>query len=311
VTTHRRLAVVIACLAAALAPLRVSAQYGSTGQEVQPNNYPPALPERRGPPPRFVFESLGEIALPGPLASSPAFLSGNLVAIPVASGIARVAPEPGAVPEVIAAEAQSPPVWVEAPGGKRRFRATPEGIVEAQTWSRTRKRWVHRWKIVAPNSFLAAPVLIGPRLCYAGLDDLVTCVRASNGHRLWADDLGDRISRPIARWPGTPSEAELKRGEHGIEGEMLLVVPDDGASLIALDAYDGTRLAVFDLPPPRRFASSAIVFAGDRIALARKGYEDKEAALVLLRLNPAAKPKSGAAVPYNDPSPKPAVPSGR
>jgi len=301
----------LACAAAAAMPTVAPAQYAVPGQEAQPNNYPPALPQRHGPAPRYVFESLGEIALPGPLAGAPAFVAGDSVAVPVAEGIARVDAEPGASPDVAAGTAPVPEAWVVAASGKRRYRTTQEGIVEAQKWSGVRKRWVRDWKIVAPNSFLAAPVVVGPRLCYAGLDDLVTCVRASNGHRLWAVDVGDRISRSLARWPSkAPDEREDTR-ERAVEGALLLVVPDDGASVIALDAYDGSRVAHFDLPATHRFASSALVLSGDRIAVARKGYEDKEAALVLLRLTPAAKPKENAPVPYNDASPAPAAPSGR
>jgi outer membrane protein assembly factor BamB len=289
--------------AGALAFAAAPAQYGAApGQEAQPNNYPPALPEREGPPPRFVFASLGEIALPGPLAPSPAFVDGGRVAVPVASGVAHVAPEPDAVPEVRPAVVPAEEVgWVESMDGKRRYRTTQEGRVEAQERKSPRKRWKRDWKIVAPNSFLAQPVIVGPRLCYAGLDDLVTCVRASNGHRLFAVDVGDRISRPLGRWPKDPPEA----------AEILLVVPDDGASVIALDAYDGTRVATFDLPSPGRFASPALVVGSDRIALARKGYQDEEAALVLLSLTPAPAPKPRRGVPYNEASPTPSASSGR
>jgi hypothetical protein len=47
------------------------------------------------------------------------------------------------------------------------------------------------------------------------------------------------------------------------------VVPDDGASVIALDAYDGRRVATFELPATHHFASSALVLSRDRIAIAR------------------------------------------
>ena len=142
---------------------------------------------------------------------------------------------------------------------------------------------------------MAPPILLGPRLCYAGLDDRVTCVRASNGHRVWAVDLGDRLSRGLTCWPAC--------GKGPVDGEILLVVPDDGASLIALDAYDGRRVATFDLPAPQRFASSAIVVSGDRIAIARKGYDTREAALVLLRLMPPPPAAPPGPLPYNEGSP--------
>jgi hypothetical protein len=289
------------------------AQYGQGSTEAQPNNYPPALPARHGPAPELVFELVGEVALPGPLGTSPAWVSDNRVAVPVDGGVARVVPEPGALPTLGPAEpAPTRADWIVAPSGTRRYRATAEGIVEAQRWSSTRKRWVRRWKIVAPNSLLAMPVLLGPRLCYAGLDDRVTCVRASNGHRLWAVDLGDRLSHPMARWPAA-SEAPPRApaGDRAVEGTILLVVPDDGATVIALDAFDGRRVASYNLPPNHRFASSALVLDGDRIALARKGYDDREASLILLRLAPAPKAVTPEPVPYNGPSPVPAGSPGR
>jgi hypothetical protein len=289
------------------------AQYGQGNTDVQPNNYPPALPDRRGPAPKLVFELLGEIALPGPLGEAPAWIDGERVVVPVSGGLARVAAEAGAMPEI--GPNEPPPTaaaWVEAPDGKRRYRATAEGIVEAQKWSSVRKRWVHRWRIVAPNSLMAMPVLVGPRLCYAGLDDRVTCVRASNGHRLWTVDLGDRISRPIVKWPAEPTAQ--RRGpasDRAVEGSLLLVVPDDGASIIALDAFDGGRVATYELPAKGRFASAALVVDGDHIAAARKGYDEREAALVLLRLTAPPSPGAPRSVPYNGPSPVPAGTPGR
>ena len=152
----------------------------------------------------------------------------------------------------------------------------PRGARRGRAPQTASQKWSSSWRIIAPNSIFAPPILLGPRLCYAGLDDRVTCVRASNGHRLWTVDLGDRLSRGLTVLAGRAGPA--------LEGEVLLVVPDDGASVIALDAYDGRRVAVFELPPTHHFASSALVVSRDRIAIPRKGYEDREAALVLLRL---------------------------
>ena len=252
----------------------------------------------------LVFERLGEIPLPGPLGMASGFAADGFVLIPVEGGWARVAPESGATPSIV--PQIDPPAtveWVASSNGKRRFRTTPEGLVEAEHRSRGGKKWASSWKIVAPNSILAPPLLLGPRLCYAGLDDRVTCVRASNGHRLWAVDLGDRLSRGLTSWPAS--------GDPTIDGEILLAVPDDGASVIALDAYDGRRVATYELPATHHFASSALVVARDRIAIARKGYEDGEAALVLLRLTrpPPAGPPSP--LPYNGGSPARTGPSGR
>ena len=277
------------------------AQYGSSGPDAQPNNYPPALPARRGPGPVLVFERLGEIALPGPLGGRSGFLSDGLAVLPVEGGWARVAPETDAIPSIVPSiDVPETPEWIPSSDGKSRYRTTAEGLVEAQHRSRVRKRWVSSWTIVAPNSIMAPPILLGPRLCYAGLDDRVTCVRASNGHRVWAVDLGDRLSWGLTCWPAC--------GKGPVDGEILLVVPDDGASLIALDAYDGRRVATFDLPAPQRFASPALVVSGERIAIARKGYDAREAALVLLRLTPPPPAAPTGPLPYNDGSPAPTGP---
>ena len=290
-------------LALALLVAPAFGQYGATSPEVQPNNYPPALPPRRGPGPMLVFERLGEIPLPGPLGARSGFAADGQIVIPVEGGWARVAPETGATPSIVPAlDLPEADEWIASSNGKRRFRTTQEGLVLAEHRSRGGKRWASSWRIVAPNSILSPPILVGPRLCYAGLDDRVTCVRASNGHRLWAVDLGDRLSRGLSVWPAS--------GDGAVEGPVLLVVPDDGASVIALDAYDGRRIASFDLPATHHFASPALVVSRDRIAIARKGYEDREAALVLLRLTrppPAGPPRP---VPYNGGSPARTGPSG-
>ena len=290
--------------ALALLAVPALAQVGSSGPENQPNNYPPALPARRTPGPNLVFERLGEIALPGPLGGRPGFLADGDVVISVEGGWARVSPEADATPSIVpTVDEPATSEWITAPNGKRRYRTTQEGLVVAQHRSRAGKKWAGSWRIVAPNSIMAPPILLGPRLCYAGLDDRVTCVRASNGHRLWAVDLGDRLSRGLACWPACGSPTG--------DGEVLLVVPDDGASVIALDAYDGRRIATFELPATQRFSSPALVAAHDRIAIARKGYDDKEAALVLLRLTPPPPGVTPGPVPYNDGSPERTGPSGR
>ncbi len=281
-----------------------SAQYGAATPDVQPNNYPPALPQRRTPGPQLVFERIGEIGLPGPLAQHPGWVADGQVVIPVESGTVHVAPEADATPALGPDAAVPAPVeWVIASDGKHRYRTTPEGIVEAERRTHSGKKWKRTWRIVAPNSILAPPILVGPRLCYAGLDDRVTCVRASNGHRLWAVDLGDRLSHGLTCWP--------RCGDPAREAEILLAVPDDGATVIALDAYDGRKVAAYELPAHHHFASAALVVPGDRIAITRKGYDDREAALVLLRLTPPPPGHPPAAVPYNGASPARTGPAGR
>jgi hypothetical protein len=280
------------------------AQYGTTGPDVQPNNYPPALPARRTPGPVLTFERIGEIALPGPLAASPAWIAGGLVSVPVQGGVATVAPDLGAeVTTDPGAKVGERSEWVASPDGKRRYRSTAEGRIEAERRSKSRRGWSRSWRLRTPNSIQAPPILIGPRLCFAGLDDRVTCVRAKNGHRLWSVDLGDRLSKPLAVWPAGADE--------GGDRSILLAVPDDGATVTALDAYDGRKVATYELPAQHHFVSPALVASGDRIALTRKGYDDNEAALVLLRLVPPPPPTRPAPVSYNGASDEESEPSGR
>jgi hypothetical protein len=315
----RFIAITVLLLAVSSVVSPERAQYSPTSPDTLPNNYPPPLPERRGPSPKLTFTIVGEIAVTGPLGDGSAWTQGGDVYVPSASGVWRIPPVIGATPEALA---PVPPPgdadggWRMAANGLRRYRSTLEGIVEAQKRRSVRSHWRRDWRIVAPNATPAPPLLIGPRLCYAGLDDRVTCVRASNGHRLWAVDLGDRISRPIAAWPvHPPREKPAKRGDRSLEGEVLLVVPDNGASIVALDAYDGTKIAAYELPAAKnRFASAPFVFASERIAVVRKGYATDEAALTLLDLVAAPPPTSAepaGGVPYNAGSPSTPKPPGR
>lgn len=298
VTACRLSRLAAGALAIAFSAVPALAQYGTTTTpDSQPNNYPPALPARSAPGPTLVFLRLGEVVLPGPLSAKPGFVADGLVVIPVEGGWARLAAEVGAEPSIVpAAEAEEVEEWVVASNGKRRFRTTQEGLVESEKRRGEGKKWRRSWKVIAPNSIFAKPVLAGPRLCYAGLDDRVTCVRTKNGHLLWAVDLGDRLSRGLTCWP--------KCGDGPGDAEILLAVPDDGATVIALDAYDGRTVDSFELPPTHHFASPALVVSPDRIALARKGYDDREAVLVLLRLVPPPPDEKHAPVPYNEDSPR-------
>ena len=278
-------------------------QYGPNSSEVLPNNYPPPLPERQGPAPKLRFELDREIDLEGPVALAEAWAEGDAVVVPLAKGAARV-DLTGAEPARASDPAAPPPdpsgAWIVNATGTRRYRATAEGIIEAEKRGKEGKRWKGSWKIVAPNSTPAPPILIGPRLCYAGLDDRVTCVKAGNGHRLWTTDLGDRLSRPIARWPSaSPARVAPSTRDRTIEGEILLAVPDNGASMIALDAYDGRRLATYDLPAAARLVSGPLVFADDGIVAVREAFDKRQVAVLVLRLV------------HNEAPPPSTAPSGR
>jgi hypothetical protein len=298
--TRRAALAAVAAVLLTMAP--APAQYGQPGTEALPNNYPPPLPVRQGPAPKLKFELAREIALTGPVTAPEPWADGETLLVPLESGAARVDPRVETPPETgVTAEPPSDPngAWIVNADGTRRFRATAEGIVEAQKKRKNGRKWRHSWRIVAPNATPAPPILMGPRLCYAGLDDRVTCVKANNGHRLWTTDLGDRLSRPIARWPSaSPARVTTKTGDRTIEGEILLAVPDNGASMIALDAYDGRRLATYDLPTEQRLVSGPLVFGDDGIAAVREAFDKTQVAVLVLRLvHNEAPPAAPAAQP--------------
>ena len=86
--------------------------------------------------------------------------------------------------------------------------------------------------------------------------------------------------------------------------DVVLVVPDDGASVIALDAYDGSRLASFagEAPPTaKRLVSAPLVTPDGIVIVAHQGYVPEEAAVVVLHLD-APEPESAAAKPEDAPA---------
>jgi outer membrane protein assembly factor BamB len=129
---------------------------------------------------------------------------------------------------------------------------------------------------------------VGGRVLFGSLDNQVYAVRADNGHRLWALDVGERVSRPLALWHGTvEAEGEMR------EVDAVLVAPDDALALIALDVYDGTRLATFavgTLPEGNAIVSAPLVASDGRVVVAHQGYAPEEAELLVLHLGPAPSP---------------------
>jgi energy-converting hydrogenase Eha subunit B len=111
----------------------------------------------------------------------------------------------------------------------------------------------------------------------------VYCVRLRNGHRVWAVDLGDRLSLPLAsgriREPG-----DAARSANVSSLDFVLGVPDGGGSLVALDAYNGNRLAAYDAGAQEMIVTAPLLLADGRVAVGRTGYSGGGAALVVLRI---------------------------
>lgn len=295
-----------AAIAVLIGVLPPALAHGVVSSSAYPNNYPPALPRRGGPPlPSLVFERVGEVPLPGPLPGAPPALIDGRIHIPAAGGVAVALPEVGAQaklepwpsPESEEGAPRSVSSWVPGHGGKYRFRSSLEGRIEAErrcSWCR--RGWRHAWSLKIAAATLAPPLVLDHRVCFASLDDQVYCLRADNGHRLWTRDLQDRISHPLALWRGTvraPAKGEVPARD--IVVQLILVIPDGGGVLLALDPYDGSRAAVFEAPTAEdRMIPSPLVATNGLVVVARQGYVRTDASLTLLRLASPASPASTA-----------------
>lgn len=297
-------------LACALASVDLLAQTPA-GTQAYPSNYPPALPHRKGdPPPRLVFERVLEVPLPGRLLGAPPTVENSHVRIALLGSVARVALDAGADAPVETASAPnaaepSPSVseWVAPADGKYRFQARADGHVIGE--KRHRRGFKERWRLEVPGLTPSPPLLLGRRLFFATRDDQVHCVRADNGHRVWAVDVSDRVSRPLALWsgdvtvPGVGPELPTRRVE------LVLVASDRGGALMALDPYDGSRVAVFEVPPAEgKLATGVATTDRGEIVVGREAYAESGASLLVLRM--ANAPETGA-----EPAGKPPLPYGK
>ena len=273
-----------------------------------PDRYPPPLPARRGPkPPPLVFSVLAQVPMLGPVSAAGAGLADDrvvlrgpagFVAVPLTEGL-EVTPA-AAPPPAAGTDAQG---WVYAPEGGWRYRTLPDGHVVAERWWGNRRGWKNKWTLRVGSATPSPPVLVNGRLIFGSVDDQVYAVRADNGHRLWAQDVGDRVSRPLALWHGT---VETKEGPRDVDA--VLVAPDDAMSVLALDVFDGMRLASFGiakLEEGNAIVSAPLVAADGKVVVAHQGYAPEEASVLVLELGAAPVPATPAAPP---PGETPAAP---
>ncbi len=286
-------------LAAFLVSTSAMAQALPTTTET-PNDYPAALPVRKGQtPPALVIKVVGEVALPASPTGEPLSLEGNRVFVPVRGGTASVdlaEPMTARLEDATAPAADAPSPWVVSADGNYRVRTLPAGRVEAEKRGMFRHRFGSQWSLRAPGATPAVPLIMGRRVFFGSVDDQLYCVRRKNGHRLWAVDLEDRISKPVAAWHRRLAMPATASGTTpDVDVEMVLVVPDGGASLLALDVYDGSRLGSYEVPAGKgTLATSPLVLPDGRIAIARESYGSGAGALLLLAPEVSeAPPKSG------------------
>jgi hypothetical protein len=140
--------------------------------------------------------------------------------------------------------------------------------------------WNRRFKLRVPGDAVAAPLVAESRVFFGAGDNIVYCVRRSNGHRVWNHDAGGRIASPLVLWTGTPRGFDAAAEPVA----LVLAVPDQPAIVLALDARTGERAATYDAGIDRVIVGAPLVLADGRIAIARQGYRPADASLVLLEV---------------------------
>jgi hypothetical protein len=304
------------CVAGGAVPAFAQVVYS----ESYPDNYPPPLPARQGPqPPPIVLEWEGETAVRGPLLPGPLGFENGEVLVPTADGVVGVSVDgdQAAEPRGDAAPPAARDLfdWVLAGDGRHRARALPDGGLAVEKRRKEGARWRRAWRLPTSSPLSSPPIPLDRRLVYATAEGSVIAVRLSNGHRLWATDLGERLSRAAEVWSASLPTSDGSAPGPAALVSLLLVVPDSGVALLAVDVYDGRVLARGGVPEGKgRLVSPPLLLRDGRIVVARQGYalEDAGLGFFRVRLSPR-EPAAGAKepVPYNDPEASENSPKGR
>ena len=234
------------------------------------------------PPLKLSFTLLEEIPLPGPLGVGGPRLREDRIEIPVAEGW-LVAPWPaGPEPRLrrtVEPQSQSEPgpEYTVGPSGKYRFRLLPGNrILAEKRCPSCRNGWRRAWKLRVAGRIPSPPLISGRRVFFGTLDNRVYSVKKRNGHRVWATDVGGRVSGELVLW----SEAS-----HA----AVLVIPDRGTRIVALDPISGTEVASFSLTETgSKLVGAPLSTPDGKIVAATQKYAPSDASLVVLRLDPVA-----------------------
>lgn len=242
--------------------------------------------------PSLAFRLENDREVPGPLAGRPLRPDAQGgIAVPLESGGLALVSDGGRGAVRLVADEVAPPADADPlapvgePGSRRRFRITTEGMLVAEKCRRSKKTRCHKiWKLRVPGGATVPPAATKGRLYVGALDNQVYALRSRNGHRIWATDVGRRVSNPLSLWEG---ELPLARRD-GSRTEprkirLVLVLPEGGSRLLALEARSGRKVAIFELPDGEgRLVGSPLVTAEGTIAVARQRYTEREASLILL-----------------------------
>lgn len=245
--------------------------------------------------PQFRFELIAEVPLPGPLPGGGTFPVDDAIGVMVADGLAVVSWDGGL--ELRPAEEAQPPMdggesaFAFSEDGKIRCTTLPDGWIKAEKrCGSCRKVWRKKWKIRAPGSQFARPLITGKRIYYGATDNQVYGVKRKSGHRVWATDVGGRVIRPLELLRVSAPPDVRYAGRRGSRMmDLVLVVPDSGDSIIALEGRAGARLARHGLPENEAFVGNPLTL-NDRVAVVRQRYDASDAALLIFELRPPQPP---------------------
>ena len=252
----------------------------------------PGAPEAEPLPP-LELRLLAAIPLPGPLPGGALRLEDGRVIVPVAGGVAAAAPAAGArataLPDAAVTPFPGEGTWVEDAGGRQRFAVRDGRIVAQRRCGSCRSGFRRIWRARIPGDRLAVPLPQEELVFVGGLDNRVYALRQHNGHRVWTADVGGRISRPLVPWRG--SVPATTAGDPPLALDLVLVVPDHGARLLALDAESGRHVASVELDEAEGSLVGVPLTTEDgRIVVARQRYTEQEADLLVYALDAAPDP---------------------
>lgn len=292
------------CLVSLPSAAAQSSPYGTSpyGTSAYDTSYLDPLPEAStdAPARQLTFQLALELPLPGPLLESgQPRMVGETVEIPVPGGAVLSGWTAGAQARRVptgdapggSGEGARGKGWVETEDGKRRYSLLPSGVLLAQKrCRRCRAGWKTHWMLDVAGDDLAPPLITATRVFYGGLDNRVYGLKRRNGHRVWATDVEGRVNRPLRLWSRETDDRSV---------DLVLVTPDHGREILALDAGTGGKVAGFALPENGGILVGAPLITADGMVLAaRQKYNESEASLMVLEITepPAAEPQPNAPV---------------
>jgi len=274
---------------------------GFQNQFPDPVQYTQPAPETPG----LKLTRITGVDFSGPILSGPTWVDGQ-VEIFTGSGLVRATWDGDFDTVTVAVDsggtrpAEPESSWAMSPTGKYRVSPVDEWQLVAQKSCRgCASGWRRGWRLRVPGLAQAPPLITARRVYYGAADNRVYGVKRKNGHRVWATPLDGRVLRPLALWvaAGRPDDAAA----------AILAVPEPGKELIVLDALGGRVSQRYPLAAHSdKIVGAPLATPDGLIILARQGYTDQDAGLIVLKileLGPNSVPTAEiAATGYNRPT---------